>query len=95
MHDFDNDIISVLDQDQSLSMTLSDGWGINGTANGGYIMALLTRAMDPESRDISSGSNKETENRAAIVTANYLGRCELTYPRNKVETTGDARTFVR
>ncbi|MDD9305241.1 MAG: hypothetical protein HUK40_24100 [Desulfobacter sp.] len=45
MHVFDNDLRMVPEKAGGHTLVLSDRWAINNTANGGYIMALLTRAM--------------------------------------------------
>jgi acyl-CoA thioesterase len=45
--------------------TVSDNWSVNGTPNGGYLMALVANAMQKHS------AKKSTP----IVTTNYMSRC--------------------
>ncbi len=65
MHCFDQDLALDAGGPLGLRGTVSDNWSINGTPNGGYIMALLAGAMMTDSDRRST----------PIVTANYINRC--------------------
>jgi len=85
MHCFDTDM--VLDAAGPLEMrgTVSDNWSINGTPNGGYIMALLASAM-------MANSDKRS---TPIVTANYISRCVPGSAGIGVETISSSAQFNR
>lgn len=90
MHQFDSDTCPVHGSDGKLTLDISDKWSINSTPNGGYIMALMTRAMEPEIE------NHIVKNPGAcIVTANYLARCACEPAVILVETMGESRHFIR
>lgn len=90
MHQFDNDTCPVQGVDGKLLLDISDKWSINSTPNGGYIMALLTRAMAPGLK----GPNTKNPG-ACIVTANYLARCACEPAMILVETMGESQHFTR
>ena len=89
MHCFDRDTMALGDKGE-LTLDISGGWSINETPNGGYIMALMTRAMTPE-ESLEGDSTKS----GCIVTANYLGRCAYEPARILVETMGESRHYIR
>lgn len=66
MHEFDHDISFKLDEPFSFSGDVADNWSINGIPDGGYLMAILAKAM------IYYSDTKSTP----IITANFLNRCE-------------------
>ena len=84
MHDFDT-VITPEGQGQ-YRVCLSENWSINNTPNGGYIMGVLARAMARE-----CGLSART----AILTANYLDRCDQRPARILVETMGESGSFIR
>lgn len=84
MHDFDR-VIEPVGEGRYLTV-LSENWAINNTPNGGYIMGLMTRAM---AQDCGLPA------RSAIVTANYLDRCDGSPAQILVDTMGASGSFVR
>ncbi len=97
LHPFDRDTIAVKDKGE-LTLDISGGWSINETPNGGYIIALMTRAMDPAGTpeiDLENTSNEGASQTSCIVTANYLGRCAYEPAKILVETMGESRTYIR
>lgn len=64
MH-FDTDTRTERTSPGVYSAAISDRWSINNNPNGGYLMAVMSRALLTQS-DFSS---------TPIVTANYLARC--------------------
>ena len=85
MHQFDQDISLNTDGENFFSGTIADNWSINGVPNGGYLMAILARAMLLES-DMQS---------TPIITANFLRRCEPGKANLTVETLAASRQFNR
>ncbi|MBU0971402.1 MAG: thioesterase family protein [Proteobacteria bacterium] len=85
MHAFDRDIGFVQTSDNVLTTIMSDQWSINHVPNGGYIMAMVTRAM--------LGDDKKLV--ACIATANYMERCDPAPAQIFVETIGESRHFIR
>ena len=75
-----------LEEKGRYSVGISGNWSINNTPNGGYVMALLTRAMEMDC-DLSA--------RGAIVTANYIDRCGQGPGQILVETLGESGGFLR
>lgn len=65
MHIFDQDISMTKIGPFNFKATVSNNWSVNGTPNGGYLMAILANAMQ-------QNSNKKS---TPIVTANYISRC--------------------
>ena len=94
IHPFDRDVTATPDGDSRFTIPLSDEWSINNTPNGGFIMALLARAMDPErtEQDRADGNGR---NRSAIITANYLARSKKAPAQIHVETMGVSNTYIR
>jgi hypothetical protein len=85
MHQFDRDIQLHTDTDRLFSGIIADNWSINDVPDGGYLMAILTRAMMLVS-DMHS---------TPIITANYLKRCEPGRVRVSVEKLATSRQFNR
>jgi len=65
MHLFDKDIALSEDIPFHCRGNITDNWSINGTPNGGYLLALLANAMLRYSEKRST----------PILTANYVSRC--------------------
>ncbi|MBI9083253.1 MAG: thioesterase family protein [Desulfobacterales bacterium] len=85
MHLFDQDITFEQTATMVFEGTTSDNWSINGTPNGGYLMAVLARAM-----------GQLTEKHATpILTANYLSRCTPDPARVVVEKLAESSQFSR
>jgi acyl-CoA thioesterase len=85
MHVFDRDMGGVQESEGVLNVTMSDQWSINHVPNGGYSMALLTRAMIEADKD----------HVACIVTANYMDRCDPKPAQILMETICESRHFIR
>ena len=66
MHQFDHDILFKAGEPFSFSGQIAENWSINGVPDGGYLMAILTKAMMQHSEMKST----------PIITANFLNRCE-------------------
>ncbi|MFO7559298.1 MAG: thioesterase family protein [Desulfobacterales bacterium] len=64
MHLFDQDISLIRKAALVFKGNVSSNWSVNGTPNGGYLMAMLTNAM------VKCSDKKETP----IITANYISR---------------------
>jgi hypothetical protein len=45
MHQFDKDILFEPREPFSFSGYITENWSINGVPNGGYLMAILAKAM--------------------------------------------------
>jgi hypothetical protein len=65
MHAFDQDTALTPLDDGRFAAKISAGWSINQIPNGGYLMALLARAM-------GQCSDKQA---TPIITANFIARC--------------------
>ena len=61
---FDHDVAVIEMGEGVFEGTVSDNWSVNGTPNGGYLMAILAGAM-------TAHSDKKS---TPIVTANYISR---------------------
>lgn len=85
MHQFDQDTLLTSDEPFSFSGHITDNWSINEIPDGGYLMAILARAMMHHSEMKST----------PIITANYLGRCEPGKARVLIEKMGTSRQFDR
>ena len=66
MHLFDQDILFEPGKDLSFSGQITDNWSVNGIPDGGYLMAILAKAMMQHSEMQAT----------PIITANFLNRCE-------------------
>lgn len=85
MHIFDQD--TALDQQAPARFKgkLTDNWSVNGIPNGGYLMALLAKAM-------LQGSAKK---HPLIVTVNYLHRCLIDEADLVIENIATSKRFDR
>ena len=68
MHQFDRDILFKAAEPFSFSGLITENWSVNGVPDGGYLMAILAKAM------LQHSEMKSTP----IITANFLNRCEPT-----------------
>ncbi|MBU1196698.1 MAG: thioesterase family protein [Proteobacteria bacterium] len=64
LHLFDTDIDIIQTKPHEFELDLSDRWSINNTPNGGYMMAMIGKAM------LAFSDKKATP----IITANYIAR---------------------
>ena len=85
MHQFDQDIISVPHEPFTFSGHITDNWSVNGIPNGGYLMAVLAKAMMHHSKMKST----------PVITANFLNRCEPGDVRILIEKMSASRQFDR
>jgi acyl-CoA thioesterase len=85
MHTFDNDIAVTLQDDGRYAGNISSNWSINEVPNGGYLMALVAKAM------LQAGQIAATP----IVTANFLRRCAPGAAAIAVERMSQSRQFER
>ena len=85
MHLFDRDIQLRDVGDSRFVGTVSDNWSVNGTPNGGYLMAMLAGAM------LRKSDKRETP----TVTANYLSRCVPGEAEISVSEIARSRQFTR
>ncbi len=97
MHVFDQDCALKPESRECFSIELSPRWGINNSANGGYIMAVMARAMSPGNtcggRAGSDGSVICDDR--SVITANYIERCLDLPARILVENIGESGNFIR
>ncbi len=85
MHLFEQDINLSPDGESRYTARVSDNWSINGTPDGGYLMALLAGAA-------SRHSEKE---RLSILTANFISRCAPGSATVTIQNMGATRHFDR
>jgi len=85
MHQFDQDILFKPGESFSFSGHITDNWSINGVPDGGYLMAILAKAMMHHS-DMKS---------TPIITANFLNRCEPGDAKVTIEKMSASRQFKR
>lgn len=85
MHQFDQDTLFTPDERLTFSGHITKNWSINGVPNGGYLMAILAKAMLQES-DFKS---------TPIITANFLGRSEPGKAGISIEKMAVSRQFNR
>lgn len=85
MHLFDNDIALTDIGNARYGGVVSDNWSVNGTPNGGYLMAMIAGAM------IRHSDKKQTP----ILTANYLSRCVPGSIEIRVSEMARSRQFTR
>jgi acyl-CoA thioesterase len=85
MHLFDKDILLEPRGSFSYSGHITENWSINGIPNGGYLMAILAKAM------LQHSEMKSTP----IITANFLNRCEPGDARILIEKMSTSRQFDR
>jgi acyl-CoA thioesterase len=85
MHQFDHDILFKAGEPFSFSGQITDNWSINGVPDGGYLMAIIAKAMMQHSEMKST----------PIITANFLDRCEPGDARVTIEKMTTSRQFDR
>ncbi len=85
MHQFDRDILLAPDEPFSYSANITENWSINGVPDGGYLMAILAKAMMDQCKMRST----------PIITANYLSRCEPGEARILIERMAASKQFER
>jgi acyl-CoA thioesterase len=85
MHTFDRDISFAEKGPLVFEGRVSENWSINGTPNGGYLMALLAHAM-------SKHSDKQ---KTPILTANYISRCTAGEATIRLEKISQSNRFSR
>lgn len=85
MSQFDRDTSHTALGNNRFNIEITDNWSINGIPNGGYLMAMLTKAL--------------LANRPAtytpIITANFLSRCAPGSARLEYELISSSRQFDR
>jgi hypothetical protein len=85
MHQFDQDILFLPDEAFSFNGQITQNWSVNEIPDGGYLMAILAKAM------LQHSEMKQTP----IVTANYLNRCEPGEARIAIEKMTTSKQFNR
>ena len=85
MHLFDIDIQLLPEGRSRFTARVSDNWSINGTPDGGYLMALLAGAARARS---------DREN-LSILTANFISRCTPGPAAVAIRNMGATRQFDR
>ena len=85
MHIFDKDILIEPREPFSYSGHITGNWSVNGVPDGGYLMAILAKAM------LQHSEMKSTP----IITANFLNRCEPGDVRVLIEKMSTSRQFDR
>lgn len=85
MHPFDQDISLKNQEPFRFDGRISDNWSINGTPNGGYLMAILAHAMWRNSE------KKDTP----ILTTGFFSRCSPGRVRVAVEKITESTQFCR
>ncbi len=85
VHLYDQDIAVSNKEALKYTAVISSNWSINGVPDGGYLMAILTEAMQ-----------RQSERKATpIITANYLARCQPGGGLVSVEKIGQSKQFER
>ena len=85
MHLFDHDILFKPDGPLSFAGHITNNWSVNGIPDGGYLMAILAKAM------MQHSEMKATP----IITANFLNRCEPGDAEILIEKLSASRQFQR
>ena len=85
MHIFDRDTTLKETAPSVYSGAISENWLINKNPNGGYLMAILARAMRDKSEKTST----------PIITANYISRCRPGDVTVRVEEISVSKQFSR
>jgi hypothetical protein len=85
MHVFDKDTEVVEKTPLQSAAVITDNWLINRIANGGYLMALMARAMQHHSDKAQT----------PILTANYIERCKPGPIAIRLERYARSRQFDR
>jgi hypothetical protein len=83
---FDNDIELTRLNDNLYRGSVTNNWMINGNPNGGYLMAMILRALEMQ------GTRKTT---MPIITANFISRCSRGDIGLKVEKISESGYFER
>ncbi len=84
-HLFDTDLEIKQIESQIFEVSLTDRWSINDTPNGGYVLAVVVKAM------LIFVDKKSTP----IITANYIARCRPGKALAHVELISQTRNFTR
>jgi hypothetical protein len=85
MHQFDQDTSLIPGEPSTFSGHITKHWSINGIPNGGYLMAILAKAMMQKSEFKST----------PIITANFLERSETGKAEISIERMALSRQFNR
>ncbi len=85
MHQFDQDILLVPSDTFSFSGNITENWSINSVPDGGYLLAILAKAMMHHSEMKST----------PILTANYLNRSETGGASILIEQMAASKQFER
>jgi acyl-CoA thioesterase len=85
MHQFDQDTLLAPGEPFSFSGHITENWSINEVPDGGYLMAIIAKAMMHHSEMRST----------PIITANYLSRCEPGEARILIERIAASKQFER
>lgn len=85
MHPFDEDLSLEAVRPSVYQGRVTGNWGIHGIPNGGYLMALLARAMMLRSE----------KKMPVVVTATYYHRCRIGEARIAAENIACSRRFDR
>ena len=85
MHQFDQDTLLAPDEPFSFSGHITENWSINDVPDGGYLMAILAKAMMHHCEMRST----------PIITANYLSRCEPGEARILIDRMAASKQFER
>jgi acyl-CoA thioesterase len=85
MHLFDRDISLSRHTSATFKGLVSGDWSINGSANGGYLVAMLANAL------VQQGENKPL----SIFTTNFISRCLPGQADITLESIGTSRNFAR
>ena len=85
MHVFDRDIRITPGDDNRYKATVAGNWSINGTPDGGYLMALLAAAA----------MERSEKRGVSVLTANFIARSKPGPAELIVEKMGATRNFDR
>jgi hypothetical protein len=85
MNLFDTDILLKDVGNSHFTGVVSENWSVNGTPNGGYLMAMIASAM------LRKSDKKETP----TVTANYIARCVPGEAEIQISEIARSRQFTR
>ena len=85
MHQFDRDILLQQVESHLFTGRVSENWSVNGIPDGGYLTAILAKAMMQHSQ----------KNATPIITANFLNRCEPGEVAVEIERMATSRQFDR
>lgn len=85
MHIFENDTAINQKNENTFEINITENWNINKTANGGYLLAMITRVLEHFS----------TKKSTPIITANFMTRCTQGPAEIKIATIHESRQFHR